>query len=37
MAETKKQAGGGGRVATPKPGPQSGVDVETLSKSVGAR
>ncbi|KAE9961624.1 phosphogluconate dehydrogenase (decarboxylating) gnd1, partial [Venturia inaequalis] len=30
-------AGGGGRVATPKPGPQSGVDVEALSKSVGAR
>ncbi|QDS71666.1 hypothetical protein FKW77_007795 [Venturia effusa] len=37
MAETKKQAGGG-RVATPnpKPGSQS-VDVEALSKAVGAR
>jgi hypothetical protein len=37
MAESKKQAGGGGRVSTPKPTPQSGVDVEGLSKAVGAR
>lgn len=39
MAESKKQAAGGGRVATPKPagGLQSAVDVEALSKAVGAR
>jgi len=37
MAESKRQAAGGGKVATPKLSPQAGVDIGSLEKAVGAR